>query len=151
MDRRFIAWRTLQALFWGIGVLGTLGVVYGYAEATRPWLGPVLLVAGLIYAVNITVMPTWRYLVHRWEATDDAVYALEGWLTWKWQIVPISRIQSIDTETGLIQRYLGLATITVTTASNEGKITIGGLDVKVAEETVDRLREVTAATRGDAT
>jgi hypothetical protein len=89
--------------------------------------------------------------VHRWEATDDAVYALGGWLTRKWQIVPISRIQSIDTEIGLIQRWLGLATVTVTTASSEGKIAIEGLDVRVAEATVDRLREVAAATDGDAT
>jgi len=151
LDRRFIAWRTLQALLWAVGVLGTLGAVYGYAESTRPWLGPVLFVVGPIYAVNIAVMPTWRYLVHRWEATDDAVYALGGWLTMKWQIVPISRIQSIDTEIGLIQRCLGLATITVTTASSEGKITIEGLDVRVAEEAVERLREVAAATEGDAT
>jgi membrane protein YdbS with pleckstrin-like domain len=151
LDRRFIAWRTLQALFWAVGVLGTLGAIYGYAESTRPWLGPVLLVAGPIYAVNIAVMPTWRYLVHRWEATDDAVYALGGWLTRKWQIVPISRIQSIDTEIGPIQRFLGLATVTVTTASSEGKIAIEGLDLRVAEETVDRLREVAAATEGDAT
>lgn len=141
----------MQALFWGIGILGSLGAVYGYVEVVRPWLGPVLVVVGSIYAVNITVMPTWRYLVHRWEATDDAVYALQGWLTRKWQIVPVSRIQSIDTEIGPIQRYLGLATIAVTTASPEGKITIEGLPVRIAEETVDRLRDVVAATTGDAT
>jgi uncharacterized protein len=151
VDRRFILWRTLQALFWGIGVLGALGAAYRFIGAARPWLGPVLLIAGLIYLVNILLMPTWRYLVHRWETTDDAVYALEGWLTRKWQIIPVSRIQSIDTETGPIQQVLGLATIKVTTASQEGTITIQGLDVKVAEETVDRLRAVTAATRGDAT
>jgi membrane protein YdbS with pleckstrin-like domain len=151
LDRRFIAWRTLQALLWAVGVLGALGAVYGYVESTRPWIGPVLLVAGPIYAVNIAVMPTWRYRVHRWEATDDAVYALGGWLTRKWQIVPISRIQSIDTEIGPIQRWLGLATITVTTASSEGKVMIEGLAVRIAEETVDRLREVAAATAGDAT
>jgi len=151
LDRRFIVWRTLQALFWGIAVLGALGALYGYAEVTRPWLGPILLVIGLIYAVNIAVMPTWRYLVHRWEATDDAVYALQGWLTRKWQVVPVSRIQSIDTEIGLLQRYLGLATITVTTASSEGNVTIEGLSVAVAEQTVDRLREITGTTEGDAT
>lgn len=151
LDRRFILWRTLQALFWGIGVLGALGAVYWWAEATRPWLGPLLIIGGVVYAVNITIMPTWRYHVHRWEAADDAVYALEGWLTRKWQIVPVSRIQRIDTEIGLIQQALGLATITITTASSEGKISIEGLDVKVAEATVERLKDVTAATPGDAT
>jgi membrane protein YdbS with pleckstrin-like domain len=151
LDRRFILWRTLQAVFWAIGVLGALGVIFAYAERTRPWLGPVLGVAGLLYVVNIAVMPTWRYRVHRWETTEDAVYALEGWLTHKWQVVPISRIQSIDTEIGPLQRRLGIATITVATASSEGKITIEGVNARVAEEAVDRLREVTAATPGDAT
>ncbi|MFF5084427.1 PH domain-containing protein [Actinoplanes sp. NPDC000266] len=151
MDRRFVPWRTLQALIWGVFVLGTLGVVHGLAEVTRPWLGPVLVIGGAIYAVNIVVMPSWRYRVHRWETTDDAVYALEGWLTKKWQIVPLSRIQSIDTEIGPLQRMFGIATIKVTTASSEGRISIEGLDAEVARETVDRLREVTAATPGDAT
>lgn len=132
-------------------MLGTLGAIYGYAESTRPWLGPVLLVAGPIFAVDIVAMPTGRYLVHRWEVTHDAVYVLTGWLTRKWQIVPISRIQRIDTEIGPIQRALRLATVTVTTASSEGSITIQGLDVAQALQTVDHLREVTAATKGDAT
>jgi membrane protein YdbS with pleckstrin-like domain len=151
LDRRFIVWRTLQALCWAAGVLGALTAIYAYAEPARPWLRPVLVVAGVLYAVNIAVMPTWRYLVHRWEATDDAVYALAGWLTRKWQIVPISRIQSIDTQVGPLQRLLGLATVTVTTASSEGHITVEGLDLEVAEEAVDRLREAVAATAGDAT
>ncbi|XVV14114.1 PH domain-containing protein [Actinoplanes sp. CA-131856] len=151
VDRRFVLWRTLQALFWGVGVLGALGAVFWWVEVSRSWLGPVLVILGVIYAVNVAVMPSWRYRVHRWETTDDAVYALEGWLTKKWQIVPLSRIQSIDTEIGPLQGMLGIATIKVTTASSEGKISIEGLDVEVARETVDRLREVTAATPGDAT
>ncbi len=151
LDRRFILWRTLQALFWGIGLLGALGLLFGLVPATRPWLGPLLLLLGAVYLVNITVMPTWRYLVHRWETTDDAVYALEGWLTRKWQIVPISRIQSIDVEAGPIQRVLGLATLRVTTASGDGKITIEGLDAAAAGEAARRLKDSTAATPGDAT
>ncbi|SDT34899.1 PH domain-containing protein [Actinoplanes derwentensis] len=151
LDRRFVLWRTLQTVFWSAGVLGVLGAVWFFAEVTRPWVGPVLVVLGVIYLVNIAIMPSWRYRVHRWETTDDAVYALTGWLTHKWQIVPISRIQSIDTEIGPLQRALGLATITVTTASSEGNIAIEGVAVADAEETVDRLREVTAATVGDAT
>jgi membrane protein YdbS with pleckstrin-like domain len=151
VDRRFILWRTLQVLFWGLGVLGALGAAYRFIDGARPWLGPVLLILGALYLVNVLLMPTWRYLVHRWETTDDAVYALEGWLTRKWQIIPISRIQSIDTEIGPLQQILGLATIKVTTASSEGTITIEGLDARTAEETVHRLRAVTAATRGDAT
>jgi hypothetical protein len=151
LDRRFIVWRTLQALFWGIGVLGALLLLYRLVPATQPWPGPVLLLLGAIYLVNIIVMPTWRYLVHRWEVTDDAVYALTGWLTRKWQIVPVSRIQSIDVEKGPLQQALGLATLRVVTASGEGQIAIEGLDAAVADRAARDLKDVTAATPGDAT
>ncbi|MBM2619346.1 PH domain-containing protein [Actinoplanes sp. LDG1-06] len=151
VDRRFIVWQTAVAVLWAAVLLGVVGAVYWFAEVTRPWLGPVLIILSVLSTVEIAVAPTARYLVHRWQATDDAVYALEGWFTRRWQIVPISRIQSIDTEIGPLQGLLGLATIRVTTASSEGKISIEGLDAAVARATVDRLREVTAATAGDAT
>ncbi|MCO8275595.1 PH domain-containing protein [Actinoplanes sp. TRM 88003] len=151
VDRRFIVWQTAQAVLSAVVVLGVVGAVHYFAEVTRPWLGPVLIILSVLFAVEIAVVPTARYLVHRWQATDDAVYALEGWLTRRWQIVPISRIQSIDTEIGPLQSLLGLATIRITTASSEGKISIEGLDATVARATVERLREVTAATAGDAT
>lgn len=151
VDRRFVPWRTLQTVCWAAGVLGALGALRGFAEVTRPWVDPVLLILGVLYAVNIVAMPGLRYLVHRWETTEDAVYVLQGWLTKKWQVVPISRIQSIDTEAGPLQQLFGLATVTVTTASSEGKVTIEGLDRRTASEVVDRLRQVTAASPGDAT
>ena len=110
-----------------------------------------LVLLALLFAAEILVVPTGRYLVHRWQVTADAVYTLEGWLSRKWQIVPVTRIQGIDVEIGPLQRLLGLATIRVTTASSEGKVEIEGLDATIAQATVDRLREVTAATPGDAT
>ena len=151
VDRRFVLWRTLQALFWGVGVLGVLGVIWLRAEPARPWIGPPWVILAVVYAINVVVMPTWRYRVHRWEATDDTLYALEGWLSRTWRVVPVSRIQSIDTEAGPLQQMLGIATVKVTTASHEGGVTVEGLDAAVARDTVDRLREVTAATPGDAT
>ena len=151
VGRRFVLWRTLQTLITAVVVLGILGTVLVIFEGTRSWLGPVVIVLAVLYAITVVVMPSWRYRVHRWETTDDAVYALEGWLSRRWQIVPISRIQHIDTEVGPLQRYLGLATVTVTTASSEGRISIEGLDRQVAEDVVDRLRAITAATPGDAT
>ncbi|MDI6100257.1 hypothetical protein QLQ12_16755 [Actinoplanes sp. NEAU-A12] len=48
LDRRFVLWRTSQAAFWCAGVMGTLTAVFWFAEITRPWLGPVLLVAGAL-------------------------------------------------------------------------------------------------------
>ena len=95
--------------------------------------------------------PAARPAAGQGDHTDDAVYALEGWLSRKWVIVPISRIQSIDLETGPLQQVLGLATVKVTTAAPEAHVTIEGLDRDAADEAVRHLKDVTAATPGDAT
>jgi membrane protein YdbS with pleckstrin-like domain len=100
---------------------------------------------------SIGVVPLWRYAVHRWEVTDEAVYTRIGWLTQESRVAPISRVQTVDTERGPLERLLGLATVTVTTASSAGAVQISALDLLVAEQTVTRLTEIAALHRGDAT
>jgi membrane protein YdbS with pleckstrin-like domain len=47
-------------------------------------------------AAHLIVMPPWRYRVHRWEVTDNAVYTQSGWLTQERRIAPISRVQTVE-------------------------------------------------------
>jgi membrane protein YdbS with pleckstrin-like domain len=151
LNQRFILWRTLNTFFWAIGVIGVFVTLYAIFPSIRTWLGPITWVAAGVFVVNLLFMPTYRYLVHRWETTDQMVYALSGWISREWRIVPISRIQSIDTLQGPLERALRLATIKVITASGEGSVKIEGLDVEVARETVRHLNEITQNTPGDAT
>jgi uncharacterized protein len=151
LSRRFILWRTLNTLFWGIGVVGTFLAPFLIWPPTRTWLGPFLWFLAAVFAVNLAFMPTYRYYVHRWETTDRAVYTLQGWISREWRIVPISRIQSIDTVQGPLEQWLRLATIRVQTAAGRGGVSIEGLDVEVAKEAVARLNEITQNTPGDAT
>ena len=60
-------------------------------------------------------------------------------------------VQTVDSRQGAVMRMFGLASITVTTASAAGPITIDCLDDAVAREVVARLTAITAATEGDAT
>ncbi|TBL45501.1 hypothetical protein EYA84_00465 [Verrucosispora sp. SN26_14.1] len=151
VERKAILLWTLHAVIGAFWVLGGLGLTYRLWEASRPWLGPILWVLAVIYLVNITIMPSWRYLVHRWEVTDQAVYALSGWLTREWRITPISRIQSIDTTRGPLAQVMGLATLKVTTAARQGSITIAGVDAETVAEVAQRLTAITQQTPGDAT
>ncbi|MEV6431238.1 PH domain-containing protein [Nocardia sp. NPDC051463] len=111
----------------------------------------VFAVAAVLALLSIGVVPQWRYAVHRWEVTDEAVYTRVGWLTQESRVAPISRVQTVDTERGPLERLLGLATVTVTTASSAGAVQISALDLPVAEQTVTRLAEIAALHRGDAT
>lgn len=151
VERRAIALWTLHAIFGAIVVVGAMAAVYYFFESTRAWLEPLIIIISVIYAVNILFMPTVRYLVHRWETTDEAVYALKGFLEHEWRITPVSRIQSIDTIKGPLQQLFKLATLRVTTAARQGAIVIAGLDAEVAARTAQRLTQVTQRTPGDAT
>jgi len=97
------------------------------------------------------VMPQWRYRVHRWEATDTAVYTQTGWLSQERRIAPISRVQTVDTYRGPLDRMFGLANVTVTTASSAGAVRIVALDSDVADRVVARLTDIAAIGGEDAT
>ncbi|TQF74313.1 PH domain-containing protein [Rhodococcus spelaei] len=100
---------------------------------------------------HVLVVPQWRYRVHRWEVSPSAVYTRTGWFNQERRIAPISRIQTVDTERGPIDRLLGLATVTVTTASSAGAVKITALDQDVADATVAQLTEIAGRNLGDAT
>lgn len=128
-----------------------LGVLAFLIEPARPWLLLALGVALVIGVPYMIVMPLWRYRVHRWEVTEDAVYTRTGWLWQEWRIAPMSRIQTVDTARGPLEQAFRLSSVTVTTASAAGPLKIRGLDREVATDLVARLTEVTQANQGDAT
>lgn len=101
--------------------------------------------------VSVVIEPLWRYQVHRWEITEDAVYTLEGWLTRTWRIVPVSRIQTVDTTRGPLQQLLGLTSVSVRTASHAGSTAIDQLDAAQAAAVAHDLGLRANAIRDEAT
>lgn len=101
--------------------------------------------------VHVTVMPRWRYRVHRWEITDDAIFVRSGWFTQETRVAPIARLQTVDSRRGFLMRMMGLTSVTITTASSAGALTIHALDDAVAREVVAILAEVAQHSEGDAT
>nr|AAX98181.1 putative membrane protein [Streptomyces aizunensis] len=151
VDSRAVGWWTVQSAMYALPLPITFGVLYLCIPPARPFFGwafLISLVPGLAY---MAVMPAWRYRVHRWETTDEAVYAASGWLWQQWRVVPMSRIQTVDTLRGPLQQLFGLSGITVTTASYSGAVKIKGIDHRTARDVVEHLTRVTQATPGDAT
>jgi uncharacterized protein len=110
-----------------------------------------LVATAIVAGAHATVMPQWRYRVHRWEVAPEAVYTRAGWFHQESRIAPISRIQTVDSERGPLEQLFGLANVTVTTASAAGPLEIHGLDRATAQRLVDELTTAAQATRGDAT
>jgi membrane protein YdbS with pleckstrin-like domain len=113
------------------------------------WLCAVGTVVGA--AIAVVVVPLWRYRVHRWEISPQAVYTRTGWLVQERRIAPISRVQTVDTHRGPLDRLLGLANVTVTTASSAGAVHIAALDLAVADHLVAQLTDIAAIGAEDAT
>ncbi|MBC7304522.1 MAG: PH domain-containing protein [Nocardia sp.] len=154
------AWRPSRkaTMLWALE--NTIGVVVLFVALAvwavldgdhRGWQVLAGLAIAALAVIGVVVIPAWRYAVHRWEVTDEAVYTRVGWLDQESRVAPISRVQTVDTERGPLERMLGLATVTVTTASSAGAVKISALDLPVAEETVLRLTAIAAQHRGDAT
>jgi membrane protein YdbS with pleckstrin-like domain len=151
VSRRALGYWTVRgALGWLVPI--AVQVVIWLNTPDPRWPHPALLAATVVVAaLHLTVMPRWRYRVHRWERTPEAVYTQSGWFTVERRIAPISRIQTVDSHMGLVERIFRLANVTVTTASAAGPVKIHGLDRATAQSLVDDLIRTTQATPGDAT
>jgi membrane protein YdbS with pleckstrin-like domain len=119
------------------------------------WTNPIhlggLALTVLVAIIHVSIMPRWRYSIHRWEVTDDAIFVRSGWLTQETRVAPISRLQTVDSRRGFLSRIMGLTTVKITTASSAGALTIHALDDAVAEEVVARLAAIAQQNAGDAT
>ncbi|MEV4296119.1 PH domain-containing protein [Microbispora rosea] len=149
LERRALGWWSVQALVVVLPPVAVLALLTALISPARMWLGlslAVVAAAGLAY---LLVMPAWRYRVHRWEATEDVVYAVSGWFWQRARIAPVARIQTVDTASGPIQRLFGLAALVVTTASAAGPVRIQGLDRRVAAELAECLAARAQAIPGD--
>lgn len=150
VSRRAISYWTARAAF-GSAVVVLAEIIWAAAaHFSMAWL-IALSITIVVLAAHALIMPRWRYSVHRWEVTDQALYTRSGWFSVHWRIAPINRIQTIDSHRSLGERIFGLANVTATTASAAGPVRIHGLDRELADLLLDQLAVATGQTPGDAT
>ena len=118
----------------------TVAILSGWEDGLAWFLlalavGVVLVVGGLLVAV----VPAIRFAHYRYEVTELGLYVAQGWLWRSWQVVPHARVQTVDTNAGLLHRAFGLVSANVTTASAAGGTEIPGLAPEVADALVDEL------------
>jgi membrane protein YdbS with pleckstrin-like domain len=152
VSRRAVTLWTVEALVPVVGLL-VAQVVWWFVDDDPGRAAHWLVGAGwlVVSAAYVVVMPRWRWRVHRWEATGRAIYTQTGWVRQERRIAPMSRVQTVDLERGPIAQLLGLASVTVTTASAAGPLRIHALDLPVATELVETLSAAAVLEKGDAT
>ena len=145
-----LVWAIGAAIPWLMLVVAQL--VWFMFDGRLPWLHiAAAAVTTLGIVVFVGVVPLWRYRVHRWDISPQAVYTRSGWLIQERRIAPISRVQTVDTYRGPLDRLFELANVTVTTASSAGAVHIVALDSDVADRVVAQLTDIAAIGAEDAT
>ena len=109
-------------------------------------LGTLGLLAILPAAAIVLVAPALRWRRWRYEIRDDEIDLRHGTFTVRRTLVPIRRVQHVDTEVGPIQQSVGLASVKFHTAA--GATAIPALDRGEAELVRKRVAEL-ARTRDD--
>ncbi len=126
----------------GVGLLGAIMLAEPLGDLA--WLG--FAVALLGAAVVAGVLPELRWRRWRYEIREDEVDLMRGAFVVRRTIIPIRRVQHVDTESGPLQDSLQLATVTFHTAA--GGVAIPALGKVEAEQVRSRVAEL-ARTRDD--
>ena len=113
LPRQALTYWRLRAMAIGLAaallVAATFGVLWGLLAAA---------VAGVVGSVGPMVLwRRWRY-----EVRAEEIDLRHGLFTVKRTLVPIRRVQHVDTETGPLQGIFGLAAVSFHTAAGSTKI-----------------------------
>lgn len=123
-----------------IGGFAAWGLLRG-AELPIYVGGLPVLAAVLLGALMVGVLPDLRWRWWRYEIHAEEVDLQRGIVWTVRTLVPLSRIQHVDTRSGPLERRLGLATVVFYTAAGPNEVP--ELDASVAGEVRDRISALT--------
>lgn len=135
------AWRVQAAAWGGLTVLSFVAFSVVLAIAGAPaiaWLVPLL---ATVFVVVLWIGPLVEIMYRRWrwQVTDVEVRLQSGLIIIKRTVIPMARIQHVDTSQGPILRMFDLSEVHVSTAAGQHKIPM------LAEEDAANIRDRIAA------
>jgi hypothetical protein len=99
--------------------------------------GPVLLIAIAL----IIRIPMRRYSARGYQMSTDRLRMVRGVLFRSDTVLPFSRVQHIDVHQGPLERFFGIATLTLHTAGNHNaSVALPGLGEPLAREMREQIR-----------
>ena len=130
-------WRLEGGLTAAVALIAALvlQMTAGGTIALLGWIATVL--AG---AVAVVVVPELRWRRWRWEVREHEIDIRRGTIAVTRTLVPMLRVQHVDTKRDLLQQALGLATVVFHTAAGANEIP--ALTVAEAAQVRDRIAEL---------
>jgi uncharacterized protein len=128
----------------GLAIGGALTVGYGVCYYFFDWwtwpLFILLPLTLLIFIIERFVIPPIKYRHYGYEIRDDEVEIQHGVFIVKRMIIPMIRIQNIETEQGPIMKKYNLASLHISTAATEHEVK--GLAVETATELRQKIAQL---------
>ncbi|MCA0969769.1 PH domain-containing protein [Halobacillus litoralis] len=132
--RALTLWRISGVIQFGVSLLASIGLLVAVLLWEWPawllWIAGAVLVLELVFSVWL--LPSLKWKRWRYEVSEHDIELQHGifWITKT--LVPMVRVQHVDTEQGPLLRKFRLSTISISTAATVHKIP--ALDEVEAEE-----------------
>ncbi|RBW67838.1 PH domain-containing protein [Bacillus taeanensis] len=105
------------------------------------WIPVLLMIIPLVYTLfAVVIMPSLQMKRWRYEVTEHEIDLERGVLFVKKTLIPMVRVQHVDTKQGPVYRRYQLASVTISTAATVHEIP--ALSNSTAEELRDRISEL---------
>jgi len=115
--------RWVWRLYWTAGSIALLVACRVFAPGLPDGLDPVLWAVPLLgLLVGAPVVPELSWRRWRWEVREDQIDLMRGVLVLRRTLIPMARVQHVETSRGVIGQMFGLATVEVHTAAGSHTI-----------------------------
>ena len=113
------AWR----ISWAASCLAAMLALVMFGESLpHPWQGVGVAALGVVLLVGTPLVPELRWRRWRWEVREHEIDLQSGILVVRRTLIPMARVQHVETERGLIGQALGLSTVEIHTAAGSHEI-----------------------------
>ena len=131
--------RWIWRIYWALACLAALMAGRAAGLDAQPWdtLSWALPLAALL--IGTPVVPDLRWRRWRWEVRENEIDLLRGVVVVRRTLIPMGRVQHVETERGLLEQAHRLASVEVHTAAGSHKIPLltdydaGLLRARIAE------------------
>ncbi len=126
IDQRALKAWFFSGLFWGLAIMIIPAAYLVLVHTLLDW-PPVFgwLAVGAVAAFTIfaaVIIPRLKMYYWRYEIHDHEIDIQHGIIIIRRTLIPMIRIQHVDTEHGPVMRYFGLATLRISTAATDHRI-----------------------------
>ncbi len=118
----------IKAMFGPILIFVVVCAAVGFATALIPdggaqlWIRLAIVMVGLVIVARWSVWPFLNWLTSRYVVTNERILTNHGVIRRYGRTMPLSRVNDVSFDHGLVDRMLGCGTLVVSSAGEQGQL-----------------------------